>query len=208
MQGTIQTPRLLLASRSPRRRELLDAYGIDHEVIPSGVDDGGLTPGEVDPELWVMALANLKAQAAWDRLEDRAGAIVIGADTIVIKGDQIIGQPANEDDARRIVKTLNNGSHRVATGVAFIDEHGDRLLWHDVAHVRVGNVSPEKREAYIRTGDWRGKAGAYNFSERRRDGWPIQCDGDETAVMGLPMERLPEMIERFTSRNDRRGARA
>jgi len=143
-------------------------------VIPSGVDDGGLISGPVEPGLWVMALAHLKARSAWQRLDDdHTGAIVLGADTIVVKDDDLIGQPADEEDARRIIETLDGGTHRVLTGVAIIDEYGNRALMWDESVVSVGRVEKDVREAYIATGGWRGKAGAYNLSERIADGWPI-----------------------------------
>lgn len=203
-----EIPRLLLASRSTRRRELLDEHSIAHDVVPSGIDDTGLRSGSVNPRAWVMALAHLKARSGWDRLENRRGSVVIGADTLVVKGTQIIGQPIDEPDARRIVDALNDGTHRVATGVAFIDERGERLIWCDTARVRVGHVDERDRAAYISTGAWRGRAGAYNFAERAAEGWPIECEGDETTVMGLPMKRLPEMIREFTGWPVNVGARA
>ncbi|MEQ9617479.1 MAG: Maf family protein [Phycisphaerales bacterium] len=192
--------RLLLASRSPRRRELLHEHGLAHEVIPSGIDDGGLAPGRIDPMSWVMALAYLKARAGWELLDDRSGAVVLGADTVVIKGESVIGQPRDERDAARIVDALNNGSHRVATGVALIDEFGRRLITVDIAHVTVGNVSERSRVEYVKSGFWHGKAGAYNFAERVADGWPISCEGDEATVMGLPMKILPDILDRFATR--------
>jgi len=200
--------RLLLASQSPRRRELLRACSIEHEVIDSGIDDTGLIAPGVSPLWWVMALAYLKARSGWDRLGDRAGAVVLGADTLVIKGASIIGQPTDEADARAIISTLNDGTHDVATGVALLDERGRRVVWVDIAHVRVGNVPEADRENYLLTGNWQGKAWAYNFAERLDDGWPISCEDDPTTVMGLPMKMLPGILDRFASRAARAGASA
>jgi len=199
---------VLLASRSPRRRELLHAHGIEHETIDSGIDDSGLVAPGVNPMRWVMGLAYLKARSGWDRLADRSGAIVLGADTVVIKDGAIIGQPKDEPDARAIVGLLNDGAHDVATGVAMLDDRGERVVWVDTAHVRVGHVPQESREAYLRTGAWRGKAGAYNFADRLDDGWPISCQDDTSTVMGLPMNMLPDILDRFASRPVLRGAGA
>ncbi|MFM9958552.1 MAG: Maf family protein [Phycisphaerales bacterium] len=206
-------PRLLLASRSPRRRELLSNASIPHDTIESHVDDGQLTPGDASASAWVAALSFLKARAAWDRLspERRRGAVVMGADTIVHKDGRIIGQPCDEGDARRIISTLENGSHQVLTGVTLLAEDlpTDRLAGLglsiesdtdasgarraalvDTAQVRVGSIGPERLERYLASGHWRGKAGAYNLAERIADGWPIQYEGDPGTVMGLPMIRL------------------
>lgn len=193
-------PRVVLASQSPRRRRLLEEYGIAHGTVASGVDDGLLVRGGVTPSEWVAALAYFKAASARERLSlpgVAAGDVVIlGADTVVRKGDRIIGQPADAADAERIVRTLENGSHDVLTGVAFVDAAtGRRDMWVDRATVRVGEIGGERISAYVATGGWRGKAGAYNLSERLADGWPIEYDGDPGTIMGLPMRRLtPRLI--------------
>jgi len=90
-------------------------------------------------------------------------------------------------------------SDLVLSGVAIIDEYGNRALMWDESVVSVGRVEKDVREAYIATGGWRGKAGAYNLSERIADGWPITFEGDPTTVMGLPMQKLGQFIERFAS---------
>lgn len=199
--------RLLLASRSPRRRELLRAAGFEHAVIDAGVDDGQLSPGDSTPEQWVAALSYLKARAGWERLsaDETRSALVIGADTVVEKAGAIIGQPKDEADARRIIRALSGGSHRVLTGVTLLraadDEHvggvaptAVRRTFVDAACVSVGTIADEHLEAYLATGGWRGKAGGYNLSERLHDGWPITYQGDPGTVVGLPMDRLTPLL--------------
>lgn len=195
-------PRVVLASQSPRRRRLLEEYGIAHGAVASGVDDGVLVRGGVTPSEWVAALAYFKAASARERLSlpgVGAGEVVIlGADTVVRKGDRIIGQPADAADAERIVRTLENGTHDVLTGVAFVDAAtGRRDMWVDRATVRVGEIGDERIGAYLATGGWRGKAGAYNLSERLAEGWPIEYDGDPGTIMGLPMRRLTARLIDF-----------
>jgi len=196
--------RLVLASKSPRRRQLLNERGFDHHVVSSGFDDGPLAPGRVSPRQWVAALAHLKAKAGLETLHthhthhehDTAHAhlpptrlLVLAADTVVVKGDALIGQPRDADDAARIIATLQDGSHHVVTGVALMTT--DTVAWLvDQAHVTVGHIGRERIQRYIDSGDWRGKAGAYNLAERIDDDWPITFQGDPTTIMGLPMRRL------------------
>lgn len=201
-------PKLFLASTSPRRRRLLAEAGLDAIAIYPGVDDGKLLPGAVDAARWAMALAHLKAAAARRQPElglPRPGeAVLIAADTVVVKDDgdreEFIGQPRDAAEAEAIIRRLENGEHEVVTGVCLMDPAtGRRDLFADRARVRVGHIGEERIKAYVASGHWRGKAGAYNLSERLADGWPIEYDGDPTTIMGLPMSMLPGRLEWFTS---------
>lgn len=191
--------RVVLASRSPRRRELLERHGYQFAVESSGFDDGQLTRGEVDPEEWVMALAYLKAQSVAER-EDRAcpRGVVIGADTICVKDGRLFGQPADERDAERTIRLLSGGVHEVLTGVALIcPKRAKRMTFCDRSVVTVGELSEDQIESYLASGEWRGKAGAYNLCERIAAGWPIEFEGDPTSIMGLPMRALGDRLARF-----------
>lgn len=194
-------PPVALASRSPRRRELLTSHGVRHEVIDADIDDGELAPGDQNPRSWVMALAYLKAHAGAVGSRGATvldGAIFLGADTVCVKDGHIIGQPADEADARRILHLFRDTDHEVLTGVALLNTRsGQRDMFVDVAHVHVGHVSDQQIEAYLASGQWRGKAGAYNLSERLEAGWPITYQGDPTSIMGLPMETLTARLTRF-----------
>lgn len=193
-------PRLLLASQSPRRRELLLQHGLDHEAAHPGVDDGLLLPGLVAPESWVVALAYFKAAAAAARLPAGEDRLVLGADTVCVKDGELIGQPRDAADAERIIRRLQDGSHEVLTGVAILyvvsGGRPERELFIDRARVRVGHIGDEAIRAYVASGDWRGKAGAYNLRERQEAGWPIDYEGDPTTVMGLPMRALMARLAR------------
>ena len=194
--------RLYLASKSPRRQELLERAGVPFELLAAAVDDGELRPGDGGPVAWVMSLAFLKARAAADELLARGGVLpgdpyglVLGADTVCVKHGAVIGQPFDADDARRILRTLSNGEHEVLTGVALLClVTGERELFCDRAVVRVGELTDELIEPYIASGAWAGKAGAYNLAERIDAGWPIHYEGDPTAIMGLPMRMLGERL--------------
>ncbi|MEM0984430.1 MAG: Maf family protein [Planctomycetota bacterium] len=190
---------LVLASTSPRRRELLADAGYSFEAINAGVDDGELCPGlETEPNAWVAALAYLKARAGADHWIERAGdapALVIGADTVCVKHGNLLGQPKDRDEAGRMIRQLSGGAHRVVTGVAMLDtSESCRTVFVDDAHVTVGEISDDEIESYLDSEAWRGKAGAYNLAERVEAGWPITCEGDPTTVMGLPMKRLGEIL--------------
>jgi len=189
---SIERPRLLLASRSPRRRSLLEEAGVAFEVVSSGIDDADLAPGASAPEHWVASLALLKGEAARRALGGRAlGAIILGADTVVDSHGEIVGQPRDRDDAERILRRLMGGGHRVLSGAALVDgATGRRLTLTDSAQVRVGRIDEAELQAYLDSGEWSGKAGAYNLSERLAAGWPIAFEGDPSTIMGLPMRRL------------------
>lgn len=212
--STVAKISILLASRSPRRRQLLQERGYRVRVIQSGFDDGLLQCGPVEPAHWVAALAYLKAEAGLRAVQHDPAviaalaedgpdaalepAVVLGADTTVVSDGRIIGQPRDADDARRILHVLSDGAHEVITGVALLDLSGARrTFFHDSACVHVGRLSEEMVETYLAGGGWRGKAGAYNLRERLEAGWPIRYDGDPATIMGLPLGQLDGVLRRF-----------
>src|SRR5690606_20335325 len=170
-----------------------------HEAVEPGIDDGLLEPGPVPPHQWVAALAYLKAAAAARTLAPDRPALVLGADTVVVKGAALIGQPADAADAERLIRLLQDGHHEVISGVALLrtDRPGWRRMFVDRAWVRVGHIGDDAIRAYIAGGNWRGKAGAYNLAERIEAGWPIQYQGDPTTIMGLPMRMLVDRLPRL-----------
>lgn len=194
-------PLIWLASRSPRRRELLTAAGLRHVAEHPGLEDSELVPGAVTPREWVAALAYLKASAG---AAIASGAVtertwVLGADTACVSGEAMIGTPHNVDEARAMMRTFRETEHEVVTGVALIElEPGvsptivpaRRSLFSTSALVRWGTVDDDEIERYLTSGQWQGKAGGYNLRERLEAGWPITFAGDPTGVMGLPMEAL------------------
>ncbi len=195
--------RVHLASRSPRRQELLRGAGIEHEASHPGVDDGQLSPGNVTPEAWVMALAYLKAATAARNAAGDAslgGRVVLGADTVVVHHGALMGQPIDAADARRMIVAMRDDVHDVVTGVALLDPAtGRRELFVDRAVVRVGHIPDAEIDGYVASEQWRGKAGAYNLSERLAAGWPIEYDGDPGTIMGLPMRKLTGRLAAFVA---------
>ncbi len=193
--GPEALPRLWLASRSPRRRQLLDESGLEHEAGHPGFEDGDLRPGQVSPGQWVAALAYLKAAAG--RKHSRVSQIVLGADTAIVKDGTLIGTPRNAAEASAILHRLSSGQHEVLTGVSLISPCGRRLLFVDSATVFMGEIGDERIREYVAGGQWQGKAGGYNLRERIAAGWPIRFEGDPTTIMGLPMRALVTRLRSF-----------
>jgi septum formation protein len=186
-------PPLILASRSPRRRKMLTEAGIAMTVRRAGIDDADLAPGAVTPQQWVIALAYLKARWVAGDAASSAGkrGTVLGADTVCVHEGRILGQPSDADEARSMLRSMRETTHDVVTGVCMIAlSTRQRTMFADRASVRWRHVSNEAIERYITSGEWRGKAGGYNLEDRINAGWPIECTGDPTTVMGLPMHRL------------------
>lgn len=185
---------LWLASRSPRRRRMLADAGIAVEIEPAGIDDGTLVAPPVPPRWWVAALAYLKARWVADVIRRRdpgASGTVMGADTVCVIDDRVVGQPPDAAAAAAVIRDVAGRSHPVLTGVALIDvATGARRLVVDAAIVTCGPLSEADIAEYVSTERWRGKAGGYNLEERMAAGWPLSCDGDPATVVGLPLRKL------------------
>jgi len=183
---------LILASNSPRRQELLLQAGYRFEVRPPPVDDQ--TESEApSPGVYAEGLAYLKAASVIEANRITEG-LVLGADTIVVLGDRIIGKPADEADARRILSELSGAEQQVITGVALVDAaSGRRWLDHDVTVLRMRRMAAEEIDAYVASGEAMGKAGAYAIQETG-DRYVEWMRGSLTNVVGLPMELLARML--------------
>ncbi len=186
---------IALASRSPRRRSLLAEHGFTVLCLESGIEDDDLERGRATPAEWAVSLAYLKARAAADKTPSGWTKPVLGADTTCVLDGECIGKPRDERDAARILTSFVGRSHEVITGVAVLRE-GGRILFADRAVVTLGELPRRELDAYLESGLWRGKAGAYNLSERIEAGWPITHTGDWTTIVGLPMGRLVPLLAR------------
>jgi septum formation protein len=185
-----QPPRIILASQSPRRRELLTLVGIAHEVIPAHVDES-VRPGE-RPAPHAERLARAKALALAERDGD---ALVIAADTIVVIDGRILGKPAAEAEARQTLRLLSGREHVVFTAVAVAR---GRRVESEVEEVTVSfrDLTDDEIAAYVATGEPMDKAGSYGIQGY---GATIveRIDGDYFAVMGLSLVRLVRLLGRF-----------
>lgn len=175
---------LILASNSPRRKELLALFGWPFEVIPADIDERQHV--NEPPVHYVRRLACEKAQA----IAGREPGLVVAADTIVVDGDELLGKPLDIDDARRMLKQLRGRTHQVYTGIALIDtETGESV--DDVCRtdVPMRTYSDAEMEAYIASGDPLDKAGAYAIQHAGFH--PVSgLTGCYASVMGLPLCHL------------------
>ncbi|MEL7610017.1 MAG: Maf family protein [Bacillota bacterium] len=173
---------LILASVSPRRRELLEMIGLEFSIIPSDVDEG---IDEADPGRLVERLAHLKASSV---RQGRKDCCVIGSDTVVVLDGKIIGKPGDERDAERILKLLRGRTHTVYTGLAVLsDEYS--FVSHDKTLVTFAAMTDAQINAYVASGEPLDKAGAYGiqgvggvFVER--------VEGCYFTVIGMPLPML------------------
>jgi septum formation protein len=181
---------LVLASASPRRRELLAQAGYAFVVRPAHIPEDSL-PDE-DPIAYVVRLAREKAEAVFRELAD-ATAVVLGADTTVTLDGQILGKPVDDADAARMLRMLSGRTHRVITGVALATESGTEVA-AEVTAVRFLTLSDEEIRGYVATGEPLDKAGAYAIQGRAAR-WIPRIEGCYFNVVGLPLALVSTLLE-------------
>jgi len=188
-------PRIILASASPRRAALLAQIGLSFRVQASELGDDGETalPGEA-PEVHAARLALAKARDVAARLDE---GLVIGADTVVVLGERMLGKPADPAEARAFLAALSGKTHRVISGVAVMDAATGRSeVATAVTSVRMRPFDAAEAEAYVATGEPLDKAGAYGIQERGAVLVEV-IQGDYFNVVGLPLVLLAELLRRF-----------
>jgi len=177
--------RLVLASASPRRKEILRTARIPFVARPADVDESVLE-GE-SPESHVTRLAEAKARAAW-----REGETVLGADTVVVAGDKILGKPADRAEAARMLRALSGRTHRVLTAVCFFDGTSTHTSVEEtVVHFR--ELTDDEIAGYIATGEADDKAGAYGI-QGAASKFIDRIEGCYFNVVGLPVSRVYSFI--------------
>lgn len=185
------TAPLILASESPRRRDLLAAAGFPFRVIPSGVDE---TPRAGEPPVRFVRRAAL--DKGWEVAARNPSAFILSADTIVVAGGRILGKPRDRVEARRMLSLLAGREHRVCTAVCLLcAERGYRDLGTETTRVRFRELTRAEIAAYARTGECDDKAGAY----AAQGAGMLLIDrvaGSFTNVVGLPMTRVVRMLHR------------
>lgn len=181
---------VVLASASPRRRELLDLIGIQHIVDPADIDES--IRGAELPADYAERLAREKALKVAER---HPGALVIAADTIVVLGSQVMGKPRTELEAASMLAALGGMTHTVVTGVACVFNGALESSVDDVS-VTFRSLSAQEIDEYVATGEPMDKAGSYGIQGY---GATIvsRIDGDYFAVMGLSLVRLVELMQRL-----------
>ena len=185
-------PRLILASGSPRRRELLERFGVPFDVIPARGEESpppGLGPGET-----VMATARAKAEEVLRRTGDE-DAVLIAADTLVELDGKVLGKPGTAERAREMLAALSGREHRVWSGVC-VARGGELLCRCESTRVFFRELSAEEIRAYADTGEPLDKAGAYGY-QGLAGLFVERSEGDYFTVVGLPLCLLGQMLGSF-----------
>ncbi len=183
------TPRLVLASQSPRRRELLVQLGIALEVRPAHADESVL-PGEA-PRAYVLRVAREKARAV-------PGDVVLAADTAVVLGGEVLGKPQDAQDARRMLRALSGMVHEVLTGVCVRRSPPAVAVELDAVvatRVRFARLSPGEIDWYVGTGEPLDKAGAYAI-QGSGGAFVVSVEGSVSNVVGLPLAETADLLRR------------
>ena len=195
---------IFLASRSPRRRELLQQIGVRFEPLlfregarADSDTDEAAKPGE-DPDAYVRRVAGMKAGAAWQRVTMRRGLQrkpVLAADTTVALANEILGKPVDRPDAERMLVLLSGTRHRVLTAVAITFEGRVEMVVSE-SQVTFGVLEPERIAAYVATGEPFDKAGAYAVQGRAAS-FIERIEGSYTGIMGLPLYETTRLLAKF-----------
>ena len=177
---------LILASASPRRRELMACTGVPFQVITADTEE--IKTGE--PEALVMENAYRKAQAVWRQHPD---SVVLGADTIVYQDGAVLGKPKDQEDARAMLRRLSGAGHTVYTGVCVMRPDGKADTRCDVSRVQFVALTDADIDRYIASGEPMDKAGAYAV-QGRAGMYVSRIEGSFSNVIGLPMHLVRNML--------------
>lgn len=183
--------KVVLASASPRRKQLLKLIFDDFDVLPADVEE---KTSCTDPVGMVKELSLMKASWTAQRCE---ADVVIGADTVVALDGKILGKPKDEDDAVRMLKSLSGRTHLVATGVTVITKE-QTVTFADTSLVTFKTLCDKDIADYVATGSPLDKAGAYGVQD---SGFVQKTEGSYHNVMGLPVEKLEEILKHLGGRN-------
>jgi septum formation protein len=183
--------RIILASNSPRRKELLAQLGVAFEIVPSKFEEQAV---QLPPSKLVEHFAYMKGSDVVQSIKEEA--LVIGSDTIVCL-DEIMGKPRDQEDAFNMLKKLSGKQHQVLSGLCIINTvTGESLTEHECTKVKMKELSDAEITAYINTGEPMDKAGAYAI-QGMGSLFVEGIEGDYFNVVGLPLFRLGKMLEHF-----------
>lgn len=179
--------KIVLASGSPRRRELLSQAGVEYIVDPADIEE---ITSETLPAKVVEDLSRQKAQAV---AASHKGEVVLAADTVVAFDDKILGKPTDEEDAFKMLTELSGRTHQVYTGVTIVDENGNTKTFSECTDVTMYENSPEAIKSYIQSGEPMDKAGAYGIQGL---GAVLveKISGDYNNVVGLPLAKVYRVL--------------
>jgi septum formation protein len=184
--------KIVLASKSPRRAEILRAVGWEFEAVAANIDETRME--SEDAVSYVKRLAQTKAETVANRISNPR--LVLGADTVVVIEGEILGQPRDDGDARRMLQLLSGKWHEVVTGIALMraGQTPQVLIDHETTRVRFGEMSTEEIDWYVSTGEPSDKAGAYAIQGRGAL-FIEEIQGDYFNIVGLPVRLLYELIQ-------------
>lgn len=187
--------KVILASKSPRRKELMDLLGIDYEIIVSEVEE--ILEEGLSLEEQSKKLGYIKAKAVFDKTTgDR---IVIGSDTMVVKDNKLFGKPKDKKDAINMLNTLKNAKHQVITSLAILVEKDgkyEEYLDCDISNVFVSDMSSKEIEEWIEAGNVYDKAGAYAIQSEFAK-FIDEIDGNYNSIVGLPINKVYRILKRY-----------
>jgi septum formation protein len=184
---------LYLASQSPRRYQLLEQIGLRFDTVDVEVPELRV-PGEA-PEDYVSRVAREKAGAGLLKLSGVAGAVVLGADTEVVLGEEVFGKPVDAAHAADMLQRLSGCTHRVLSAVWCVDGGREEQAF-SVTEVKFAALTAVQVHAYVATGEWQGKAGAYAI-QGRAAAFVCHLSGSYSGVMGLPLFETAQLLKGF-----------
>ena len=193
MNKRSNTRKIILASASPRRKEILSSLCAVFTVMPADADE---SCDIKDPALFTEELAKRKGQAAYTLLDNKED-IIISADTIVVLDGEILGKPKDKEDALRMIRALSGRTHSVITGVG-VTVSGVTSVAHSETLVHVENIPDEEIERYVDSGEPMDKAGAYGI-QGAFSRWVSGIDGCYFGVVGLPINCLANLFKKATN---------
>ena len=193
--GPVMTPHFILASSSPRRKELLASIGLEYDVVVPDADESAVSRDGITPELYVQELALIKAAAAAKLVLKDKNAVIIAADTVVSNNGEILGKPEDAEDAFNMLSSLSGHKHTVYTGCCVMSvRSGKTVCRTSSADVYFKELSADKIWRYIATGEPADKAGAYGI--QGIGGTLVEkTDGDYQSVVGLGISSLSDILE-------------
>ncbi len=188
--------RLVLASKSPRRAELLKKAGIDFQIEIPEVDEREISE---DPREHVLRLSKMKAQSVLPKVKE---GLILGADTIVVSNGEILGKPRSREEAVLMLRKLSDKEHEVYTGLTLIEAGtGSAVSGYQCTKVKFKSLSDEEIALYISTGESEDKAGAYGI-QGKGGSLVKRIDGPLDNVIGLPRRKLKEMLIQISREKD------